>query len=132
MKVWPMVKQLSWFFPEYRVIKATRLALFVMPAIALATLVMQVGVLGWAHLPQAIAMGLFFISLPIQGYIWLGWRAQHPLPLTLFDWSNQLSQKLSSMGVNCQPLTAKACYLDMAYILKLAFERLDKSYWDEL
>ncbi|WP_350643494.1 DUF412 family protein, partial [Psychrobacter sp. HY3-MNA-CIBAN-0198] len=27
---------------------------------------------------------------------------------------------------------AKACYSDMATILKLAFERLDQSYWDEL
>ncbi|MGL5026822.1 MAG: DUF412 family protein, partial [Shewanella oncorhynchi] len=92
----------------------------------------QLYIHGWAFLPQAVTLGLFFISLPLQGLLWLGWRARHPLPLTLFDWSNQLSAKLSSMGINCHTLGAKACYLDMALILKIAFERLDASYWEEL
>lgn len=132
MKIWPMVKQLGYYFPEYRVIRATQIAMYAMPVLALITVVTQTLILGWTFLPQAIATGLFFISLPIQGFIWLGWRAKHPLPLTLFDWSNQLSHKLTEMGINCQPLTANASYIDMAYILKLAFERLDKSYWEEL
>lgn len=127
-----MVKQLGYFFPEYRVIRATQVAMYAMPVLALMTIVVQPLVLGGNFLPQALATGLFFISLPIQGFLWLGWRAKHPLPLTLFDWSNELSQKLVAMGINCQPLTTNACYIDMASILKLAFERLDQRYWDEL
>ncbi|MCE9679565.1 DUF412 domain-containing protein [Shewanella sp. AS1] len=132
MKTWPMVKQLSFYFPEYRVVRATELALRFMPLLAIIAASSQLYLYGWAVLPQAITIGLFFLSLPLQGLIWLGWRASHPLPLSLFDWCNSLSIKLQGMGVNCAQLGAKACYLDMAIILKLAFESLDNSYWEEL
>lgn len=132
MKTWPMVRQLSLFFPEYRVIRATQIALPVMPLLALLAAVSQLQVHGWAFLPQAITIALFFISLPVQGLLWLGWRARHPLPLSLFEWCDQLTQKLTSAGIACRPLGPKACYLDMAIILKAAFEQLDASYWEEL
>ncbi|ARD22923.1 terminus macrodomain insulation protein YfbV [Shewanella japonica] len=132
MKTWPMVRQLGFYFPEYRVVRATHLGILLMPLFAILAACSQVYVNGWAFLPQAIALMLFFISLPIQGLLWLGWRARHPLPITLFDWTNQSTVKMSSMGISCQPLGAKACYLDMALILKMAFERLDKSYWEQL
>ncbi|UCX04305.1 terminus macrodomain insulation protein YfbV [Shewanella glacialimarina] len=132
MSTWPMVRQLGFYFPEYRVVKATQTAFWAMPVIALFVASSQIYVLGWGHFPQTLAMTLFIISLPIQGLLWLGWRSRHPLPLSLFDWSNQLSQKLNQMGVNCQPLGAKACYLDFASLLNIAFNRLDKHYWDEL
>lgn len=132
MTTWPMVRQLGYYFPEYRVVKATQIAFWAMPVVALFVALSQIYVLGWGHLPQTLAMTLFIISLPIQGLLWLGWRARHPLPLALFDWSNQLSNKLNQMGVSCQPLGAKACYLDLAALLKVAFERLEQQYWDEL
>lgn len=132
MKTWPKVRQLSFYFPEYRVMRATQLAILVMPVLAIVASASQIYTQGWAFLPQAITIALFFISLPLQGLLWLGWRARHPLPLSLFDWSNQLSAKLTAMGVSCQTLGAKACYLDMAQILKIAFERLDASYWEEI
>ncbi|WP_076414747.1 terminus macrodomain insulation protein YfbV [Shewanella sp. UCD-KL12] len=132
MKTWPMVRQLSLFFPEYRVIRATQIAIPVMPLLALLAAVSQLQIHGWNFLPQAITIALFFISLPVQGLLWLGWRARHPLPLSLFEWCEQLTTKLSSMGINCRPLGPKACYLDMALILKAAFEQLDNTYWEEL
>ena len=132
LKTWPMVRQLSFYFPEYRVIRATALAIRLMPPLALLAGGSQLYLYGWAWLPQAITIALFFISLPIQGLLWLGWRAKHPLPLSLLDWGNNLSTKLQSMGVACNPLGANACYLDMAVILKMAFERLDKHYWEAL
>lgn len=132
MTTWPMVRQLGYFFPEYRIVKATQLGLLAMPVLGLVIALSQLYVLGWSHLPQIIAFTLFFISLPLQGLIWLGWRSRHPLPLFLYDWSQQLSQKLTQMGVHCQPLNAKANYQDLAVLLKLAFERFDQDYWDEL
>lgn len=132
MKTWPMVRQLGFYFPEYRVVKATQLAIIAMPVLALVVASSQLYVFGWDYLPQALTMLLFFISLPLQGLLWLGWRASHPLPLSLFGWGNQLTSALTKMGIHCQPLGARACYSDMATILKLAFERLDQSYWDEL
>ena len=132
MKTWPMVRQLSFYFPEYRVIKATQVAVTLMPVLALLAATSQVYIHGWDFLPQAITIALFFISLPVQGLLWLGWRARHPLPLSLLDWCQQLTNKLSSMGVKHSPLGPRACYLDMALILRAAFERLDHSYWEEL
>jgi len=132
MKTWPMVRQLSFYFPEYRVIRATQIAVPLMPLLALLAASSQLYIHGWAFLPQAITIALFFISLPIQGLLWLGWRARHPLPLTLLDWCDQLTTKLTNMGIQCRPLGPRACYLDMALILKSAFERLDEHYWEEL
>ena len=132
MKAWPMIKQLGYFFPEYRVVKATQIAIFSMPLLAIICCGSQLYLSGWGALPQALCYGLFFLSLPVQGLIWLGWRARHPLPLTLFHWGQELCSKLSTMGVQCKPLTAKACYFDIAFVLKTAFERLEPSYWEDL
>lgn len=132
MKTWPMVRQLGYFFPEYRVVRATQLAIIWMPVLALPAAASQLYLHGWDFLPQAITIALFFISLPLQGLLWLGKRARHPLPLSLLSWGNQLGEKLHTMGVDCTLLGAKACYLDMARLLKIAFERLDASYWDAL
>ncbi|WP_345845153.1 terminus macrodomain insulation protein YfbV [Shewanella algae] len=132
MKTWPMVRQLGFFFPEFRIIRATQLALQLMPVLAMLSAAAPLYFYGWDYLPQAIAIFLFFLSLPLQGYLWLGWRARHPLPLSLLDWGNQLNAKLSGLGVSSRPLGAKACYMDMAQILKLAFERLDAGFWEEL
>lgn len=132
MKTWPMVRQLGYFFPEYRVVRATQLAIKIMPLLAVIAATGQLYLYGWQFLPQALTLAMFFISLPLQGILWLGWRANHPLPLSILDWGNQLSTKLTSMGVNCRPLGAKACYIDLATLLNLAFKRLDRSYWNNL
>ncbi|WP_299495750.1 terminus macrodomain insulation protein YfbV [uncultured Shewanella sp.] len=132
MKTWPLVRQLSFYFPEYRVIRAMSIALPLMPILAVVAAISQLSIHGLGFLPQAITIAAFFISLPLQGLLWLGWRSRHPLPLSLLEWGNSLSTKLTDMGVYCQPLGAKACYFDMAMILKAAFERLDASYWEEL
>ncbi|WP_372870426.1 terminus macrodomain insulation protein YfbV [Shewanella sp.] len=132
MKAWPMVKSLGFFFPEYRIVKATSLAVRFMPPLAVLAAASQIYLHGWDFLPQAIAIGLFFLSLPLQGLLWLGQRARHPLPLSLLSFGNQLQERLAAMGVTYVPLGAKACYLDMANLLKIAFECLDASYWDEL
>ncbi|MCL1125695.1 terminus macrodomain insulation protein YfbV [Shewanella surugensis] len=132
MKTWPMVRQLSFYFPEYRVIRAMTIVMPLMPVLAVLAAMSQLYIHGLEFLPQAITIALFFIGLPLQGLFWLGWRSSHPLPLSLLEWANKLSTKLSDMGVQCRPLGAKACYWDMAVILKAAFERLDASYWEEL
>lgn len=127
MKTWPMVRQLGYYFPEYRVVRATQIATKVMPGLAVMAAASQLYLYGLAFLPQAITAALFFISLPLQGILWLGWRASHPLPLSLLEWGNQLSTKLS-----CRPLGANACYRDLALLLNIAFKRLDNSYWENL
>ncbi|WP_228729842.1 terminus macrodomain insulation protein YfbV [Shewanella avicenniae] len=132
MRTWPLVPQLGYFFPEYRVIKATQLAKSLLPLLALVAGGGQLLFLGWTFLPQALATTLFFISLPLQGVLWLGWRSRHPLPVSLLGWGNELNAKLAGLGISARPLGGNACYMDIAVLLKLAFERLDKKFWDEL
>mgnify|MGYP003626227879 CR=1 FL=1 len=62
-KKWPMRKELAPLFLEFRVIRATELAITVMPILAMLTLFFQLNYLGSDFLPQAIASALFFISL---------------------------------------------------------------------
>lgn len=132
MRTWPLVPQLGYFFPEYRVIKATQLAKNLLPLLALLAGGGQLYFLGWNFLPQALATTLFFISLPLQGVLWLGWRARHPLPVSLLGWANELNAKLAGLGISARPLGGNASYMDMAVLLKLAFERLDKTFWEAL
>ena len=66
-KKWPMRKELAPLFNEFKVIKATELAITVMPILAMLTLFFQLNYLGPDFLPQAIASALFFLSLPLQG-----------------------------------------------------------------
>ena len=68
-KTWPLRPELAAFFIEFRVIKATRLGINLLPLIAVISLFVQVKLLGHAYLPQAIAAALLILgqslSLPI-------------------------------------------------------------------
>lgn len=77
-KIWPMQKLLFALFPECRVIAATKFAYKVMPGLGIFSVLLLVNVHGWQYLPQALAMGGIFISLPLQGQLWLGHRANQP------------------------------------------------------
>ncbi|WP_286889904.1 DUF412 family protein, partial [Pseudoalteromonas sp. ESRF-bin5] len=52
-KQWPMRKELAPLFSEFRVIRATELAITVMPILAMLTLFFQLNYLGPDFLPQA-------------------------------------------------------------------------------
>ena len=82
-KEWPMRKELAPMFAEFRVIKATELTISVMPLLAVLTLVLQTNWLGNQYVPQSLAIALFFLSLPVQGLLWLGKRADTPLNQSL-------------------------------------------------
>ncbi len=69
MDIWPMRKELNPLFPEQRVIKATRFAIKVMPAVAAISVLTQMVFTNTQAMPQAIVVALFAMSLPLQG-IW--------------------------------------------------------------
>lgn len=75
MVIWPMRKELNPLFPEQRVIKATRFAIKVMPAVAAISVLTQMVFANTQAMPQAIVVALFAMSLPLQGIWWLGHRA---------------------------------------------------------
>ncbi|MEI5638388.1 MULTISPECIES: terminus macrodomain insulation protein YfbV [unclassified Pseudoalteromonas] len=130
-KEWPMRKELAPLFPEFRVIKATELALNTMPMLAVFTLFLQTTHLGWQYLPQAIAIALFFLSLPVQGLLWLGKRAETPLSPALYSWYTELHQKMVAQGYDTPLSSRKPRYRELARLLKDMFDKMDKAFTKE-
>ena len=56
MNTWPVKRELYAFFPECRVVSATKLAIKAMPPLAIVAAGMMLNVLGSAYLPQAICL----------------------------------------------------------------------------
>jgi len=127
-KKWPMRRELAPLFLEFRVIKATDLAITVMPILAMLTLFFQFNYLGADFLPQTIATSLFFISLPLQGLLWLGKRAQTPLEPAMQKWYNHLYTKMVANGYQMKLNENKPRYLELADLLNDMFEKMDKTF----
>jgi len=130
-KKWPMRKELAPLFAEFKVIKATELAITVMPILAMFTLFFQLNYLGSDFLPQAIASALFFISLPLQGLLWLGKRAQTPLEPAMHKWYNELHTKMVANGYQTQLNENKPRYMELANLLNDMFDKMDKAFTKE-
>jgi uncharacterized membrane protein YfbV (UPF0208 family) len=128
MDTWPMQQQLYGMFPECRVISATKLAIKVMPALAVLTVVALINVQGYDTLPQALAAGVFFLSLPMQGLIWLGHRSNQNLPPALKSWYLDIHHKMQIHGCALESPHAKPDYKELARLLKTAFDKLDKAF----
>ncbi|MEP0356362.1 MAG: terminus macrodomain insulation protein YfbV [Paraglaciecola sp.] len=128
MQTWPMQKQLYAMFPESRVIAATKLSITVMPALAVLTVAILLNVQGYEKLPQALALGAFFMSLPMQGLFWLGHRSNQPLPPSLNNWYLDIHQKMQQQGCALQSPKSKPQYKELARLLKTAFDELDKTF----
>jgi len=138
-KTWPMRKEVAPLFAEFKVIRATELAITVMPILAMLTLFFQLNYLGPDFLPQAIASSLFFIyifvcsflTLPLQGLLWLGKRAQTELEPAMLQWYNELFAKMIANGYDAQMGKNKPRYLELAELLKDMFDKMDKTFTKE-
>lgn len=131
-KIWPLRPELAPLFIEFRVIKATRLGINLLPMMAALSLAVQVKVLGHEYLPQAIACALLMLSLPVQGLYWLGKRADTVLPMSVASWYRHIHEKMSSEGCHVPSTAAKPRYRELAELLKHAFDKMDKAFTREL
>ncbi|MEW9796691.1 terminus macrodomain insulation protein YfbV [Alteromonas sp. CYL-A6] len=128
MKTWPMKKELYPLFPECRVVGGTRFALKVMPPAAVLVCAVLFQLQGSAHLPQTLAIGLFFMSLPVQGLLWLGHRANQQLPPALRQWYRQIHDRMRQQGCNVHVPPSRPRYIELARLLKNAFDDLDSAF----
>ncbi|QJR82426.1 DUF412 domain-containing protein [Alteromonas pelagimontana] len=126
MNIWPVKKELYAIFPECRVISATRLAIKTMPPMAVLACAMMINTFGAEYLPQAIAIGAFFLSLPMQGLLWLGHRSNQLLPPQLRSWYQEVHSKMRAEGCAVQSLKSRPQYRELASLLKTAFSDLDR------
>ncbi len=132
IKVWPDNTELSPIFMERRVIKATQMAIKVMPFIAVANIIVQVNLLGMDYLPQAITFSLFFLSIPVQGLLWLGKRSNTVLPPRLAIWYRELSVKMQENGYESNIRCSKPRYFELAVLLKDMFDKMDKAFRQDM
>ncbi len=128
MTTWPVKKELYAHFPECRVVSATRLAVKVMPPMAVLACAAMLNTFGAEYLPQAIAIGAFFLSLPLQGLLWLGHRSNQSLPPQLKHWYHEIHAKMRTHGCQVQSLKSRPRYKELAALLKTAFNDIDKVF----
>ncbi|NQZ06185.1 MAG: DUF412 domain-containing protein [Algicola sp.] len=131
-KTWPLKRELAAIFMEYRMIKATKLGIDLLPLLAILSLMVQVTLLGFDYMPQAIACSLFMLSIPVQGFYWLGKRANTPLPQSMANWYHQIHQQMTEEGCHLPATSGKPRYQELAVLLKQAFEKMDKAFTKDM
>lgn len=132
MRIWPMQKQLYALFPDCRIIAATKFGMKVMPAVAVIVVAIQLQYLGFEVLAQSITMGIFFLSLPVQGILWLGHRSEQNLPPQINNWYKDIYSKMQQQGCQLQRQSAKPTFKELAVLLRTAFKELDKAFTKNL
>ncbi|GHG70764.1 UPF0208 membrane protein [Alishewanella longhuensis] len=126
-RTWPAKPELNAIFPENKVIFLTRKAVRYLPALAILTAGIQLKLLGTDFLGQIIAMMLLLVSMPLQGWYWLGVRANTNLPPALITWAREIREQIQKQGnVDAVPGIPKN-YLDLAHLLRQAYQQLDNS-----
>ena len=128
MNTWPVRKELYAYFPECRVVAATKLAVVAMPPLAVLACAALLNNFGGEYLPQTIAIGAFFLSLPMQGLLWLGHRSNQLLPPQLKAWYQDIHGKMRAQGCELQSPKSKPHYRELAKLLKTAFDDLDRVF----
>ncbi len=127
-RTWPLVNELNSVFPENQIIRLTKRAQQLLPALSVISLVVQLQWMGQSYLAPALASALFMLSLPLQGWYWLGKRADSVLPPAMLQWYLEIADKMQHQGVAVPRPAAKPCYADLATLLSLAVRQLDKTF----
>ena len=127
--LWPKQKALAVIFPEPKMIALCQLLQKTAPMIACMSFVVQFLYFGNEVIPRALAMSLLVLSMPYQGLIWLGFRSKKTLSIGLISWCSDVRQQMVNAGMHVKPMTAKACYMDMAQLLSDAYSKLNKAFY---
>ena len=131
---WPLEPKLGAIFPENRVIKATLFAQKMMPFLAVLFVVWQQIYARGDNMALAVAVlsALFALCLPLQGFYWLGKRAQTPLSPKSAVGFHHVLEKLKEKQEVIPNFSDKPTYLDLANLLKMAQKKLPQDFWQDL
>ncbi|MDA3978765.1 terminus macrodomain insulation protein YfbV [Gallibacterium sp. AGMB14963] len=127
------LKKLNMIFPEPRIIKATRFAQQLLMPLLLFTLGWQYFMLGYsiASFASTLLTIIFLCSLPLQGFYWLGKRAQKPLNSATLTWYEKIYQQVSLYEA-LPPMPDKPTFYHLVMLLQRAEKRLDTSFWEDI
>ena len=131
---WPLEPKLGAIFPENRVIKATLFAQKMMPFLAVLFVVWQQIYARGDNMALAVAVlsALFALCLPLQGFYWLGKRAQTALSPQSAVGFHHVLEKLKEKQEVIPNFSDKPTYLDLANLLKMAQKKLPRDFWQDL
>ena len=134
LNIWPLEPKLGAIFPENRVIKATLFAQKMMPFLAVLFVVWQQIYARGDNMALAVAVlsALFALCLPLQGFYWLGKRAQTPLSPQSAVGFHHFLEKLKEKQEVIPNFSDKPTYLDLANLLKMAQKKLPQDFWQDL
>ncbi len=127
------IKKLQIIFPEPRIIKATKFSQQLLMPLLLLTLAWQYFVIGYhiASFASTILTIIFIISLPLQGFYWLGKRSLTPLNEGTLAWYFKIYQKLSLQKA-LPAMETQPTFNDLVRLLQLADKTLDQDFWEEI
>ena len=80
----------------------------------------------------AVLSALFALCLPLQGFYWLGKRAQTALSPQSAVGFQRVFEKLRETQDTLLSFPDKLTYLDLAKLLNLAQKKLPRDFWQEL
>ena len=134
LNIWPLEPKLGAIFPENRVIKATLFAQKMMPFLAVLFVVWQQIYARGDNMALAVAVlsALFALCLPLQGFYWLGKRAQTALSPQSAVGFHHVLEKLKERQEVIPNFSDKPTYLDLANLLKMAQKKLPRDFWQAL
>ena len=134
LNIWPLEPKLGAIFPENRVINATLFAQKMMPFLAVLFVVWQQIYARGDNMALAVAVlsALFALCLPLQGFYWLGKRAQTPLSSQSAVGFHHVLEKLKEKQEVIPNFSDKPTYLDLANLLKIAQKKLPQGFWQDL
>ena len=134
LNIWPLEPKLGAIFPENRVIKATLFAQKMMPFLAVLFVVWQQIYARGDNMALAVAVlsALFALCLPLQGFYWLGKRAQTALSPQSAVGFQRVLEKLKEKQEVIPNFSDKPTYLDLANLLKMAQKKLPRDFWQDL
>ena len=134
LNIWPLEPKLGAIFPENRVIKATLFAQKMMPFLAVLFVVWQQIYARGDNMALAVAVlsALFALCLPLQGFYWLGKRAQTALSPQSAVGFHHVLEKLKERQEVIPNFSDKPTYLDLANLLKMAQKKLPLDFWQDL
>lgn len=112
--------------PESTWVVLLRILIRWLPVVCLLSGFLQWHYLGQEGLSLLITWVFFLLSLPFQGYYWMGKRSITLLPLGLRSWYFELVDKLNQQGYDIRlPSHSQGpCYADLSRVLNKALIQL--------
>ena len=80
----------------------------------------------------AVLSALFALCLPLQGFYWLGKRAQTPLSPKSAVGFQRVLEKLREIQDTLPHFPEQPTYLDLANLLNIAQKKLPRDFWQDL